>query len=258
MLKNIKTIMAALVYMAGAYLLGAQMALAGQRTQIAGTIGCIKTIVSGNPILSGIPTGKLPATLLVRRCGGLTLSINLRGGLLRSTPVQNRFIPRYIPRGKGLATPDARLTLDPGFIHEAWLTRPTERYDHGILGDTFEADAFAVILANKRRLEYFAGKDSVFEDRMVRLVDLDGDGKKEMVVIHTYLDRGAAIAVYAVRGDKIIRLAESQPIGQPHRWLNPVAAADFDGDGKIELAWVETPHIGGTLKVARLTGTGDK
>ena len=32
------------------------------------------------------------------------------------------------------------------------------------------------------------------------------------------------------------------------------AAGDFDGDGKTEIAWVETPHIGGVLKVARLSG----
>ena len=233
-----------------------QPVLAGQRTQIAKAIGCIKTIVSGDPILGGIHTGKLPVHVLVRRCGGLTLSVTLRNGVLRSTPLQNRFIPRYTARSKGLAIPDARVTISPKNIREAWLTRPNQRYDHAILGDNIEAGGLAVNLASKRRLEIFADKGSVFEDRIARLVDLDGDGENEIVVVRTLLDRGASLAVYGVSGLDIIELAETDPIGLSHRWLNPAVAADFDGDGKVEIAWVETPHIGGILKVARLTGTG--
>ena len=50
-------------------------------------------------------------------------------------------------------------------------------------------------------------------------------------------------------GDELKVIAESDPIGLSHRWLNPVGAADFDGDGKMEIAVVITPHIGGTLKL---------
>ena len=232
--------------------------VAGQRTQIASTIGCIKTIFPGVPVLSGIHTGKLPTHILVRRCDGLTMAISKHNGVLRSTAVQNRFIPRYIARSKGLAIPDARLTISTKNIREAWLTRPNQRYDHAILGDNIEAGGLAVLLANKQRLETFADKNSVFEDRMARLVDLDGDGENEIVVVQTDIDHGAAIAVYGVHGQEIVKLAQSNPIGLSHRWLNPAVAADFNGDGVIELAWVETPHIGGILKIARLSGSGIK
>jgi len=231
---------------------------AGQRTQIASTIGCIKTIFPGDPVLSGIHSGKLPAHILVRRCGGLTMAISLRNGVLRSTAVQNRFIPKYTARSKGLAIPDARITISPKNIREAWLTRPNQRYDHAILGDNIEAGGLAVLMANKQRLETFADKNSVFEDRMARLVDLDGDGENEIVVVQTDIDLGAAISVYGVRNQEIVKLAQSQSIGQSHRWLNPAVAADFNGDGIVELAWVETPHIGGILKIAQLTGSGIK
>ena len=231
---------------------------AGQRTQIASTLGCIKTIFPGVPVLSGIHTGKLPTHILVRRCDDLTMAISMRNGVLRSTAVQNRFIPKYTTRGKGLAIPDARLTISPKNIREAWLTRPNQRYDHAILGDNIEAGGLAVVLANKQRLETFADKNSVFEDRMARLVDLDGDGESEIVVVQTDIDHGAAIAVFSVRGEEIVKLAQSNPIGLSHRWLNPAVAADFNGDGIIELAWVETPHIGGILKIARLSGSGIK
>ena len=231
---------------------------AGQKTQIASTLGCIKTITSGTPILSGIPTGNLPSHILAQRCGGLTLGIRFHNGVLQSTAVQNRFIPHYTARGKKLAIPDARVTISQGNIREAWLTRPTQRYNHAILGDNVEAGGLAVLLANKQRMEVIADQNTVFEDRMARLVDLDKNGENEIVVVQSDMDRGAAIVIFAVHNQKLVKLAQSPPIGRSHRWLNPAAAADFDGDGNIELAWVETPHIGGILKIARLTGTGSK
>ena len=51
-----------------------------------------------------------------------------------------------------------------------------------------------------------------------------------------------------------MRLAESQAIGTPNRWINPIGAADFDGDGQIEIAAVETPHIGGHLLIYKIDG----
>ncbi len=237
-----------------------QPLLAGENKQIASSVGCIKTILSGKPMSSGISTGKLPGHVLVLPCDSTqsALSINLVNGEIKSSPVKNSTFPKFTPREHARAIPDARITIDPGYIAQAWLTRPTRRYAHAILGDPIEAGGLAITLADKRQLEVLIDENSVFEDRMARLVDLDGDGKKEIVVIRSYLDLGAAIAVYSVNGQEIVELAQSDPIGQTNRWLNPAAAADFDGDGNVELAWVETPHIGGTLKVARLVGTGSK
>ncbi len=135
----------------------------------------------------------------------------------------------------------------------ALLVGMTQEYAHGILGDAIEASGFCVFApqigeATTLRLE----PGSVFEDLRVRLIDLTGDGQVEFVVIRSYLDRGAALAVYYLVEGRIEHLAETPPIGRPNRWLNPAGAADFDGDGRVEIAYVETPHIGGTLRVWEL------
>lgn len=98
------------------------------------------------------------------------------------------------------------------------------------------------------------GPDSVFEDRLARLADIDGDGADDVIVVHTYLERGAALEVYSVRAQQLVPLAETPPIGRPSRWLNPIGVADFDGDGAPEAAAVITPHIGGILKFYSMRG----
>ena len=59
---------------------------------------------------------------------------------------------------------------------------------------------------------------------------------------------GASLAVYGERGGKLRRLAATAAIGRPNRWLNVAGIADFDGDGRPEIAIVKTPHIGGKLE----------
>lgn len=135
----------------------------------------------------------------------------------------------------------------------AYLIDPTTRYAHGVLGDAIEAGGFAVERGGGRLL-YRLGKDAVFEDRRVRLVDIDGDGAVEALVVKSYLNRGAALAVYSLRGDAIAPLAESAPIGTPNRWLNPVGVAAFSGSGEKLIAAVITPHLAGSLRLYRLSG----
>ena len=128
--------------------------------------------------------------------------------------------------------PDGEITRGTADITRAWLSEPTERYRHGVLGDAVEAGAQVLERADGRRFEYVLDAGSVFEDRRVRLIDLDQDGRDEAIVVQSYLDEGAALA-----------------IGRANRWLNPVGAGDFDGDGVVEIAYVETPHIGGALRL---------
>jgi hypothetical protein len=49
----------------------------------------------------------------------------------------------------------------------------------------------------------------------------------------------------------LVPIGETDPIGQRHRWLNPVGVADVDNDGRPEVLVVLTPHIGGILVVYR-------
>lgn len=159
------------------------------------------------------------------------------------------------PARRGGMLPDGEVSTGTNGIAEAWLTGPTRRYPHGIMGDTIEASGIRVVTDEGKILETTLGPNSVFEDRLARLADVDGDGRDEVVVVHTYLNAGAALAVYEVRGGALRRMAEAPPIGRPSRWLNPVGVADFDGDGVPELAAVITPHIGGILKIYSVQGS---
>lgn len=139
-------------------------------------------------------------------------------------------------------------------VRLVWLAEPTDRYRHGVLGDPLEASALKVETASGEILSHDLSPSSVFEDLTPRLADIDGDGRDEIVVVRSYLESGSAVAVFGVRGNRLERLAESAPIGTPFRWLNPVGAADFDGDGETEVAVVLTPHIGGILVFYRRAG----
>ncbi len=242
-------------------LLPAGQATAGKVEHLLPQMRCIATIRSGDALLGGIHTGSLPGHVFFQRCDTLWMAYKLKRGVPSLTPIGGRFIPKFLARRKPFAIPDARVTVGARNIQEAWLTRPTRRYDHAILGDDIEAGGLAAKDARGRKVELVLPEAEVFEDRMARIVDLDGDGSDEMVVVHTRRDKGASLAIYAIRGaresERIVPLAESAPIGRPRRWLNPAVAADFDGDGRLEIAWVETPHIGGTLKVGRLEGSSE-
>ncbi|MEL6960440.1 MAG: VCBS repeat-containing protein, partial [Pseudomonadota bacterium] len=87
--------------------------------------------------------------------------------------------------------------------------------------------------------------DHVFEDVAPRLWDVTGDGKPEVVVIETDMALGGSLAVYDQSG----KIAETDHIGRTNRWLAPVGAADFDGDGRIEVAFVDRPHLAKTLRI---------
>lgn len=128
---------------------------------------------------------------------------------------------------------------------------PTTRYDHGILGDQIEAAGLAVSYEGKT-YEYTLPENQVFEDILPRLYDLDGDHIPEILTILTNIEKGASVAVFTFHRKGIELKAQSAYIGRTHRWLNIAAIDDFDFDGIPEIAWVTTPHIGGSLKFAHL------
>lgn len=125
--------------------------------------------------------------------------------------------------------PDSEVTTSGRLT--AYLVDPTTRYGHGVLGDAIEAGGF-VVERDGKRLLFRLGPEAVFEDRRVRLADLDGDGQPEAILVKAYLDSGAALAVYRIGRHAIEPLAESAAIGQRNRWLNPVGVADFTGSGR--------------------------
>ncbi len=136
-------------------------------------------------------------------------------------------------------------------IGRAWFDGPAEIYDHFVLGRDHEPTVLylqfvPVGLSSDCGSAISAGQDHVFEDIAPRLADLTGDALNEVIVVRSGSGQGAQLAVYGVQGDS-------------------AGIADFDGDGRIEIAYVDRPHLrrelvfvrlerGRLVEVARLSG----
>lgn len=146
----------------------------------------------------------------------------------------------------------------------AWITRAcydspksSDLYGHDVLGGTPEWGRLIVTLGPKGRaagrgaaLAFPTARGHLFEDTAPRLGDLDGDGRPELIAVETDRRRGARLLALFLNGQS----AGTPYIGMPRRWLAPVGASDLDGDGRDEVAYVETPHLDTVLRVARLDG----
>jgi hypothetical protein len=107
-----------------------------------------------------------------------------------------------------------------------------------VLGDDIEHGALELTLAGtSTRTVIRLPQERVFEDTEPRVVDLDGDGAPEVVVVEAHRDVGARLAIYTATG----LLAATPYIGTRNRWLAPIAVADLDGDGVTELAYIYAP-----------------
>ncbi len=148
--------------------------------------------------------------------------------------------------------PDSRAAYGSGMIAAAWLGQPVRRYGHGVLGDRIEAGTLYARLSNGRVIGHRLDSRSVFEDLTVRLADLNGNGQDELVVVQSHLEKGSALAVLGLRAGRLQAIARTPWIGTANRWPNPAGIADYDGDGRLEVALVRTPHIGGTLQFWQL------
>jgi hypothetical protein len=134
----------------------------------------------------------------------------------------------------------------------AQYAMPTSKYSHGVLGDQIEAEKL-VVVRDSTFYELVLAENFVFEDIRPRLYDVDGDGDMEIITIRTDLTNGAGIAIYKIQDGEIREYSSIREIGKSNRWLNIVAIDDLDNDGIVEIVWIETPHIGGVLKIARIS-----
>jgi hypothetical protein len=151
------------------------------------------------------------------------------------------------------ALPDARILSDQAG-RLLFLSTPTERYPHGVLGDTLEAASITIVDTNIdpydiRKIQIDPG--DVIEGIAPIWVDLDGDGEREIIVTQSNAVTGARIVVYHEDGGLF---ASGEPIGQGFRWRHQLAVGQFIAGGPQEIAVIRTPHIGGVLEIYALEG----
>ena len=137
--------------------------------------------------------------------------------------------------------------FDAQGLAEARFAEPTTRYAHGVFGETEEWGALEMTTMAGARHRLSLPEARVFEDTAPRLADVDGDGAREAVVVEADAALGARLAVYGPGG----LVAATPFIGTAHRWLAPLPPADLDGDGRVELAYVDRPHLARVLRVWR-------
>lgn len=132
-------------------------------------------------------------------------------------------------------------------IAGAAYVEPTGAYGHGALAGGEYAGL---------RIDYDDGSHAVlrlaaavFEDTAPRLHDFDGDGAPELVVVVSGFATGAMVQIIDVVGDNARSIGQTEPIGRRHRWLAVAGIADFDGDGRAEVAYVDRPHLAKVLRL---------
>lgn len=130
-------------------------------------------------------------------------------------------------------------------VVSARFSDPTGRYPHNVLGDICGWGTLEITRADGTVRRIVLPTERVFEDIAPRLWDATGDGRPEVVVVEADADRGARLVVQGAQG----LIAASDFIGTRFRWLAPLGVVPGQG-----IAWVETPHLGRTLRLGRIEG----
>lgn len=161
---------------------------------------------------------------------------------------------------------DACTAGDGGILRQACFLAdppPARRYGHNILGATPEWGNLVLDWGTGADPSYTDGaaslvmrlEDGIFEDVAPRIFELDDDPLPEVMVVNSEHGRGARLLILDVNADGVQTIA-GPFIGQQNRWLAPLGAADLDGDGDVEIAWIDRPHLAKVLRIFEVQGTG--
>lgn len=131
-------------------------------------------------------------------------------------------------------------------------------YPHRIMGSIREKGVLTAVdttgVKHTIDLRLDGPGHNVFEDIAPRVVDATGNGNADVVVVESSQTEGAQLAIYGLYDGVFSKLAATPHIGTRNRWLAPVGIGDLDGDGTVELAYVDRPHLARTLRVWSLQG----
>ena len=116
-------------------------------------------------------------------------------------------------------------------------------YDHAILGDLPEWTELRLKAGTVRFANGF------FEDIAPVVADVTGDGRPEVLAVHSDFNLGARLVVLSEQGALV---AATPFVGQSHRWFAQAGVGDFDGDGQVEIAYVDRPHLAKELVFVRV------
>ena len=144
------------------------------------------------------------------------------------------------------AVPGSLVTSAQG--DKAWYSGLSDAYGHGVLGDALEPTRLH-LLRDGSEVTVEAGAQHVFEDIAPRFTDVDGDGRDDLIAVRSNFRKGGQLVIYSDREGHLKPLAMTPYIGTRNRWLAPAGAADFDGDGNVEVAFVDRPHLAKTLRI---------
>ncbi len=200
---------------------------------------------------SRFPQFRLSACLL---SGLLTLTAGTAFGATESAGSMSHSTQSQIDFDSNTPIPHSTVAVDGGAgIVKAMLSCATSRYAHGVLGDAIEGGCLVVEDDRGAVYQLDLPEHQVFEDLIPRIADIDGDKRNDVVLVRSDSRGGAALSIYTLAqdndGTNLQELASTPPIGTANRWLAPVGIADFNNDGAVDIAYIQTPHIGGILKV---------
>ncbi len=132
-----------------------------------------------------------------------------------------------------------------------FLADPTDRYEHGALGDDLEGGSVKLVTLDPKpalQLEIVLPGDVVAEGIAPLWVDLSGDGVRDLILTLSSDEDGAQVVVLNEKGEP---LAGGAPVGEGQRWRHIIAVDALGPYGELELVEVLTPHLGGIVQYHR-------